>query len=105
MQPVHESDFGERVLGAKAPVLVLFTRPGCHACAVAKDQVRAIHDAYDGRFLLHTVDTSVNPALREKYVNGGLPVTVLFHDGGEVWRRTGAGLTKEKIAVFLDELL
>jgi thiol-disulfide isomerase/thioredoxin len=101
-----DAAFAEDVTGAGKPTVVLFKRPNCNACAVAKKHMRDLESTYGEKIAVFGVDTTMNPKLASMYVDGGLPVTVLFDSsGGEVWRRLGASVEPQKVALFLDELL
>ena len=61
---------------------------------------------YKGKLKVFKIDHDANPQLVQKYKVYGLPTLLLFKDGQEVSgsRREGA-ITKDKLKVYLDQLL
>lgn len=105
MRSLTGDAFRASVLESDRPVLVLFKKPGCNACTVASRHLSAVEEKYGEEVQVFTLDTTMFPEAKKGYVQDALPVTVLFHEGVEVWRRIGASVTPEKVALFLDDLL
>lgn len=101
-----ESEFQEKVLNSDLPVLVDFVADWCGPCKLIAPFIDWASQEYKGKLKVFKIDHDANPQLVEKYKVYGLPTLILFKDGQEVSgsRREGA-ITREKLKVYLDQLL
>lgn len=88
--PVNSTaEFQSTVLQAKQPVVLLFYKQGCAACAAAQSVLGQLAAEYNGRVvfaeypLMNFVLISNNPELRDKYEVVLYPTVILFVDGQE----------------------
>jgi putative thioredoxin len=103
---VNEHDFRERVLEAShaTPILVDFWAewcPPCHALAPVLERI-VHHDA--GQLRLAKVDADENMKLAGHYKLRGFPTVILFQNGEERGRFSGAK-PERVVREFLDEHL
>lgn len=103
---VGESEFQEKVLNSDLPVLVDFVADWCGPCKLIAPFIDWASQEYKGKVKVFKIDHDANPQLVQKYKVYGLPTLILFKDGQEVSgsRREGA-ITKDKLKVYLDQLL
>jgi len=101
-----QSEFQEKVLNSDLPVLVDFVADWCGPCKLIAPFIDWASQEYKGKLKVFKIDHDANPQLVEKYKVYGLPTLILFKDGQEVSgsRREGA-ITREKLKVYLDQLL
>jgi thioredoxin 1 len=84
--------FQTEVLDARQPVMMLFFKEGCAACAAIEPKLEQLAAEYEGRALftkyplMSFVFISHNPELRDKYDIALYPTVILFFDGQEVKR-------------------
>lgn len=87
---VMDADF-ERVVGeAQVPVLVDFYADWCGPCKTMAPLLDEIAQERAGEVLIVKLDTERNRAAAERFGIRGIPTFVLFRDGREVARATGA---------------
>jgi thioredoxin 1 len=85
-----DQNFNAKVLGAKGPVLVDFTRPGCPPCATISPAIDRLAQQYAGRASVYKVDVSKFPELAAQYRVSGTPTMVVFNHGKPVDSVSGA---------------
>lgn len=73
--------------------VILYTRPGCHLCEEAKEEMRAADCADD--YTLEEVNIDDDPALKERY---GWEIPVIFINGVKAFKyRLTAAEFKRKL--------
>ena len=89
---VSDETFTAAVLDASSerPVLVDFGAPWCGPCRAMDPVVHALATEYAGRIGVAKINTDNSPRLAAQYEVLGMPTFVLFRDGSEVFRLTGA---------------
>lgn len=81
----------ERVVAdAKVPVLVDFYADWCAPCKIMAPVLDEVANARTGELLVAKLDTDQNPAASERFGIRGIPTLILFRDGKEAARHTGA---------------
>ena len=105
---VHVGDFNQKVIEAshRQPVLVDFWAGWCSPCLVIAPVLQQVIDAHQGTLLLAKleVDEGENMKLAGHYRVRGFPTVVLFIDGEEKARFSGAK-SRSAIEGFLAEHL
>lgn len=61
--------------------VIIYSRPGCHLCDIAKDKIRLA--ACPGEYTLEEIDIETDPVLLERYRND---IPVIMIDGVEAFR-------------------
>ena len=87
---VTKDDFEEKVLKSKLPVVVDFYSDSCIACKKLAPVLGDIEDNYEGKIEVVKVNTNFDVELAEEYGVMSNPTVILFKDGKEADRRTGA---------------
>jgi thioredoxin 2 len=81
----------ERVLAeSDVPVLVDFYADWCGPCKVMAPVLDEFASDHTGELLVGKVDTDAAPAVSARYGIQAIPTLILFRDGTEVARQTGA---------------
>ncbi|MFS8638784.1 MAG: thioredoxin TrxC [Gemmatimonadota bacterium] len=81
----------ERVVAdAKVPVLVDFYADWCAPCKMMAPILDEVAHDRAGSLLVTKLDTDRNPTMAVRYSIRGIPTLILFHEGREVGRQTGA---------------
>jgi thioredoxin 2 len=88
---VHDvADFDELIRDAKAPVLVDFWAAWCGPCRAVAPEVEKLARAQRGRLIAAKVDTDAQPELSARYGIRSIPTLVVFRNGREAKRVSGA---------------
>ncbi len=102
--PIHVNETNlPRVLGAGLPVMLVFWRRDCPACAQLMPALDSLARHYAGRALIVKVNTADEPGLTRRYGVERLPTVFFFADGQEKARTVGAAPEGEWTA-WLDYL-
>lgn len=86
---ISDSDFEEKVLKSKTPVLVDFWATWCGPCKMAEPVLEELSDTYKDKVIIAKSDVDQNNATSGKYGIMSIPTTVLFKDGKEIGRQIG----------------
>ena len=99
-----ESSFGNDVLQSKLPVMVDFWAEWCGPCRAIAPVLEELSEDYDGKANIVKINVDENGKLASDYQVHGIPCLVIFKDGKEVERVTGAG-SKEVYAEKLEQFV
>jgi thioredoxin 1 len=83
-------DFDSLVLAASGLVLVDFWAPWCVPCEKVSPLVEELGRRYTGALRVCALDVDAHPAPAARHDVLSLPTLILFRDGAEVARITGA---------------
>jgi len=102
MLDLTKVNFKEEVLDAKCPVLVDFWAPWCGPCKMMLPVVEEIAKEIEGNpaMKIAKVNADENGELAEEYGVMSIPTFIVFKDGKEVNRVSGAQ-AKEKLLDLL----
>lgn len=104
----HLEDFDTKVLQASRarPVLVDFWAAWCAPCLVIAPVLERVVTDYDAAIVLAKVevDEGDNMKLAGRYGLRGFPTVILFRDGEEAGRFSGAR-SADQVRAFLDQML
>jgi thioredoxin 2 len=83
-------DFEELVRDAKAPVLVDFWAAWCGPCRMVAPEVEKLAAQRSGSTIVAKIDTEALPQLSSRFGISSIPTLVLFRNGREAKRISGA---------------
>jgi thioredoxin 1 len=86
---ITDSDFEEKVVKSKLPVLVDFWAPWCGPCKMAEPVLEELSEQYDGKVSVVKLNIDENQDSPAKYGVMSIPTTVLFKDEKEIGRQVG----------------
>lgn len=87
---VNDTSFESEVLHYHLPVLVDFWAPWCGPCRMVSPIVEELGRTYQGRLRVAKVNTDENPRYAGSLGIRGIPTLILFKNGREIDRLTGA---------------
>lgn len=85
-----DSDFSRTITESEIPVLVDFYADWCGPCKMMAPAIDDLAARYQGRVLVVKVDTDRAPQTAATFNIRGIPSTIVFRNGQEVTRQTGA---------------
>ena len=103
-QEVTDADFEREVLEADLPVLVDFWAEWCGPCHQVAPILERLAEEYDGKIKFVMVDTEENFETPSRYGILSLPTLVMFKEGQQIERITGAR-PKGDLMRYLDKAL
>ena len=83
-------DFDELVRDAKTPLLVDFWASWCGPCRAVAPELEKLASQKVGSAIVAKVDTDAPPELSARFMIRSIPTLVLFRDGREAKRISGA---------------
>jgi thioredoxin 1 len=92
---VDERQFQQRVLEASdaRPVLVDFWAAWCSPCLALAPHLQRVVEGFQGRIALAKLEVDDNMRVAGHYRVRGFPTVILFHQGAELARFSGARST------------
>ena len=90
--PLHLTDatFDRVVSGTDVPVLVDFYADWCGPCKMMAPSVDRLARDTVGSALIAKLDTDASPRTSQRFQIRGIPTSIVFRDGREATRQTGA---------------
>ena len=87
---VTDADFDRTIAGASVPVLVDFYADWCGPCRTMAPTFDELASDRRGEILVAKLDTDRNPRTAAQFEIRGIPTTIVFVQGQEAARLTGA---------------
>ncbi len=103
-QEITDIEFEQEVLKADLPVVVDFWAEWCGPCKVVSPILERLAEEYDGKIKFVKVDTEENFEIPSSYGILSLPTLLVFKEGQEIERITGAR-PKGDLKRYLDKVL
>ena len=103
-QEVTDAEFEREVLESDLPVLVDFWDEWCGPCHQIAPILEKLAEEYDGKIKFVKVDTEENFETPSSYGVLSLPTLLVFKDGQQIERITGAR-PKADLIRYLDKAL
>jgi thioredoxin 2 len=88
--PLTDETFDRTIEESEIPVFVDFYADWCGPCKVIAPAVDEIAAAFQGRALVAKLNTDRAPKTSMKFNVMGIPTAIVFKDGAEAARQTGA---------------
>ena len=101
---VNDSEFDTMVLQADKPVLVDFWAAWCGPCQAIGPTVEELADEFEGKVAVAKMNVDENPQTPGKYGIRAIPTLIIFKDGQEAEKITGA-VAKSQIVTALNKVL
>jgi thioredoxin 2 len=98
------SEFDSLIARSALPVLVDFWAPWCGPCKIVAPELAKVAATGAGRWLVAKVNTEALPDLGARFGVRAIPTLILFKDGREAARQSGA-LPAPAILQFLQQSL
>lgn len=87
---VTDDDFDRLIGDAEVPVVVDFHADWCGPCKVMAPALDDLARVKTGEIVIAKLDTEMNPRTTQRFGIRGIPTLILFRDGDEAKRITGA---------------
>lgn len=98
---VGDDDFDRLVADAEVPVVVDFYADWCGPCKVMAPVLDDLARRRTGSLLVAKLDTDANPRTSQRFGIRGIPTLIVFREGAEAGRLTGA-VPAARIEALLD---
>jgi len=96
-----DEDFERLVGDAEVPVVVDFYADWCGPCKMMAPILDDLARRRAGSILIAKLDTDANPRTPQRFGIRGIPTLIVFRDGAETGRLTGA-VSADRIEALLD---
>ena len=103
-RPLHLDDdsFARTIADSEVPILVDFYADWCGPCKMMAPAVDQLAGNYTGRAIVAKLNTDASPGTSESFNIRGIPTSIVFADGKEVARQSGA-IPYTTLAALLDQ--
>jgi thioredoxin 1 len=78
------------IINGDTPVLVDFFAEWCGPCKVMAPELKKLADMHGDGLRVLKVDVDKNPQAANAYGVRGVPTLILFKEGKQLWRQSGA---------------
>jgi len=99
---LNASNFEEVVVNSEIPVLVDFWAPWCGPCKSMAPVFKSVAQKYPLKVLFVKVNTEAEQSLGAKYNIRSIPTLVIYKDGKEIQRVSGA-MDEQNLTNFINQ--
>lgn len=99
---VTDDDFRRIIDGSDVPVMVDFHADWCGPCKIMAPVLDEFAQAHKGEVLVAKLDTDRNAKTAQEFGIRGIPTLIVFRDGKESARQTGA-VPRDKLEALLND--
>lgn len=92
------------IIGSKTPILVDFFAEWCGPCKTLAPILKEVKGELGDTIRIVKIDVDKNQSLASKYQVRGVPSLLLFKEGKQLWRKSGA-LPKHEIIDAIKEFI
>lgn len=100
VEVASEADFDALIGSSSLPVLVDFWADWCAPCRMVAPELKKVAQAQAGRVIVAKVDTEALKGVARRFAISGIPTMVLFRNGREVHRVSGAQPAMQIMSAF-----
>ena len=93
------SKFSE-IINQGTPVLVDFFAEWCGPCKTMSPILKQVKDVLGDKISIIKIDVDKNQSLAAKYQVRGVPTFILYKEGKQVWKQSGAVQKNELINII-----
>jgi len=93
----------DTIIASETPVLVDFFAEWCGPCKTLAPILKAVKEELGDAVKIVKIDVDKNQPLAGTYQVRGVPTMILFKNGKQVWRKSGA-LPKHEIVSAIKEI-
>ncbi len=93
-----------QIINQETPVLVDFKADWCAPCKMMTPILKQVKQHFKDRIKIVKIDIDKSPAVAQKFDILGVPTTILFKNGKNVWRQSGVIQANQIISVINDYL-
>ncbi len=93
----------QQLITQEKPVLVDFFAEWCGPCKMLAPVLKEVKDEMGDSVSIIKIDVDKNRALASQYQVQGVPTMILFRNGKQVWRQSGALPKQEILRVLRQE--
>lgn len=79
----------DNIINSQIPVIVNFHADWCGPCKTLAPILKQVKDEVKDTVKIVKIDVDKNNLISEKFSIRGVPTTLLFKNGKQVWRRSG----------------
>jgi thioredoxin 2 len=87
---LDDESFSRTIAGSEVPVLVDFYADWCGPCKIMAPEVDKLAANYSGRAIIAKLNTDLAQRTSQSFQIRGIPTSIVFVKGKEVFRQTGA---------------
>jgi thioredoxin 1 len=98
---IGSDDELQKIVSKRGTVIVDFWAEWCGPCLLMDSTIIKVAQEYAGKVTVVKIDVSLNSRLSQLYAIRGLPTVVVFKNGDEEIRKSGA-LTKSQLVRLID---
>jgi thioredoxin len=101
---LDDETFSRTIAESDVPVLVDFYADWCGPCKMMAPSVDQLAQAYSGKAIVAKLNTDLAPRSTMPFNIRGIPTTIVFRDGKESLRQSGA-MPYQMLASMMDKSL